>query len=70
MESIDLATICLVAFTAVFVLLSILALLMRLIVAIFPEKAKDVDDAIYAAITSTYHSLFPGTKVTNIEEKK
>ncbi|MBD3403387.1 hypothetical protein GF420_10865 [candidate division GN15 bacterium] len=68
MGSIELITVCLVAFAAVFILLSILALIMRAIVAIFPERRSGSDQAIYAAIASTYQSLYPGTKVTRIEE--
>ena len=68
MASIDLFMICVVAFAAVFVLLAILALLMRIIVSLFPQRITESDPALVAAVSSTYHSLFPGTKVTRIEE--
>lgn len=68
MASVDLLMICVVAFAAVFVLLTILALLMRVIVIIFPEKASTGDAAVVAAISSSYQAHYPGTKVSRIEE--
>ena len=68
MASVDLLMICVVAFAAVFVLLSVLAVLMRTIVSIFPEKTPTGDAAVVAAISSSYQALYPGTKVSRIEE--
>lgn len=68
MEQVNLLMICIVAFAAVFVLLSLLALVMRAIVASLPHKETSADAAVFAAITSAYQSLYPGTKVTKIEE--
>ncbi len=70
METANLWTICVVAFTSVFTLLTVLAILMRLIVAIFPERKALTDTAMYAAISSSYQSLYPGTQVTKIEEQR
>jgi hypothetical protein len=67
-EQVNLLMICVVAFAAVFVLLSLLALAMRVIVASLPHKETAADAAVLAAITSAYQSLYPGTKVTKIEE--
>ena len=67
----NLLMMCIASFTAVFCVLAFLAITMRLIIIVFPEKVVDAggDDAvIYAAITSTYARLYPGTKVTNIKE--
>jgi len=64
---------CMASFAAVFLVLAFLAAAMRLIILIFPVKkaAAGTDDAaIYAAITSTYARLYPGTRVSNIEELK
>ena len=72
MES-NLFSMCMASFTAVFLVLTFLAIAMRLIIVIFPEKQEDAGDdeaAVYAAITSTYTRLYPGTRVSNIEEIK
>jgi len=66
----SLLTICVSAFIAVFILLSILALTMRLILAIFPEKMMESNATLIAAISTTYNSIYPGTKITKIEEDK
>jgi len=53
MGSLDLLLMCLSAFIAVFVLLSVLALIMRVIIAVFPEKVQLVSDtAVLAALAS------------------
>jgi hypothetical protein len=70
MESLGLLTICLSAFISVFVLLTVLALAMRLILVIFPVQAADTDAAIIAAITAAAGRAFPGTSVAKIEEVK
>ncbi|MGB5895118.1 MAG: hypothetical protein WBG58_13155 [Ignavibacteriaceae bacterium] len=69
METPDLITICLTSFVAVLLLLSFLALVMRIIILIFPAKDND-DSAVIAAITSTYNVHFPGTKIIKIGEQK
>jgi hypothetical protein len=69
----NLASMCFASFAAVFTVLAFLAITMRLIMIIFPVKeapAGGDDAAIYAAVTSTYSRLYPGMKITNIQEKK
>lgn len=69
----NLLMMCAASFSAVFSVLAFLAIAMRLIIILFPEKvigAGGEDAAIYAAITSTYARLYPGTKVTGIKEIK
>ncbi len=66
----DLLTICVSAFIAVLLLLSLLALVMRLIMFLFPEKAKGIDPAVMAAVVSTYSAIYPRTRITKIEEEK
>ena len=64
---------CMASFIAVFLVLTFLSIAMRLIIVIFPEKQEDAgadEAAVYAAITSTYTRLYPGTRVSNIEEIK
>ncbi len=69
MESLDLVAICASAFVGVFLLLSVLAIVMRLIMVVFPERA-DSDTAMVAAISTVLQTIYPGTKITNVEELK
>lgn len=81
MNSPNLAMMCLTAFSSVFILLTVLALVMKLITSLFPGKAAAAakpslagggggatDAALLAAITTTATSAYPGMKVTKIEE--
>jgi len=43
--------------------------MMRGLTLLFPLAEKD-DSATFAAITATYHSIYPDKKVTRIEEIK
>ncbi len=70
MEVSGLISICLSALVAVFLVLTFLAIIMRFIIFIFPEKQKDEDQALIAAITSTINRLYPKTQITKIEELK
>ncbi len=70
MGSGDLVFICISAFLAVFVLLSVLAVVMRIILVLFPEKESGTDAVVVAAITSTVSAIYPGTRITKIEETK
>ena len=70
----DLLTICGAAFITVFAILIVLAIIMRLIIKLFPYKAQEstaqTDSALYAAIFSTYKQHYPETQITKIEELK
>ena len=70
MEPTDLALICGIAFLVVFLILLFLSLLMRIIMLIFPEKAAEADPAMIAAVAAAVQTVFPGTKITKLEEKK
>lgn len=70
MGSSDLLFICISAFISVFVLLSVLGLLMRLILAVFPEKNAGPDAAVLAAVSTVVQTLYLGTKITKVEEIK
>jgi hypothetical protein len=70
MGSGDLLIICASAFVGVFLLLSFLALVMRIIIAVFPQRGAGGDAALMAAVVSTVSATFPGTRITNIEEKR
>ena len=64
----ELLVICLSAFVAVFVLLSFLAVVMRVLIAVYPEKVGGIDAATIAAVSAAAAYAFPGTKVTKVEE--
>jgi hypothetical protein len=70
MESINLLVICALAFGAVFILLIVLAAVMRLILSVFPERMRESDSALIAAVTSLASTLYPGTLITKVEEIK
>ena len=70
MSSPDLLSICGTAFIGVFILLAVLAVLMRLMLYIFPEKEASIDAAVIAAISTAVGMVYPGTKVTKVEEEK
>ena len=66
-------TICISSFIGVFLVLVFLAVTMEVITRIFPEKIASAgadDTAVFAGITSTYARLYPGTRISNIEEIK
>ena len=67
-SALNLLTACGIAFLAVFVLLSLLAGVMSLITILFPQRQSTTDPAVVAAITSSVASLYPGARVTKIEE--
>ena len=70
MEATSLLSICAIAFAAVAVLLSFLAICMYLITRLFPVSEPAVDTAIVAAISGAVASVIPGARVTQIEEER
>lgn len=70
MELPELLSVCISAFVVVFVVLTALALFMRLIIVLFPDKPGDDDKAVFAVIASIMNRIYPGTKITKIEEVK
>jgi hypothetical protein len=66
----ELLIICGSAFLTVFIILSLLALGMRLIILSFPYKGDSSDSAVYAAVTTVVSNMFPGSKISKIEEIK
>ncbi len=64
----NLFMICISSFVSVFAVLVFLAVAMRLLIAVFPEKKNGTDPAVVAAIGSAYAYVHPGTKITKIEE--
>ena len=69
MPAISILAACGVALAAVFVLLSFLAVVMFLLTLTFPQKQPKIDPALIAAIASTVSSIYPGARVTRVEEK-
>lgn len=70
METTELYMICGIAFLVVFIILTLLAFIMRIIMLIFPEKVAATDSAMIAAVAATVQTIFPATKITKLEEKK
>ena len=71
MSSDDFVVICVTGFVTVFALLSLLALLMRLLILVFPEKEREESDAaMIAALTMTMSYLYPGSRIVRIEKQK
>ena len=70
METPDLVVICTTSFLAVLLLLSLLAILMRALMAIFPAKEEGNDQAVIAAINTAYNNIYPGSKIIKIGEEK
>jgi hypothetical protein len=64
----DLFSICGTSFLGVFLILVVLALIMRIITVVFPEKGAQIDEALVAAISTASGAVYPGTKVVKIEE--
>ena len=66
----SLVMICASAFAAVFLLLGFLSLVMRIIITVFPQKSSQGDAAMLAAVAATVGAIYPGTKITRVEEIK
>ena len=64
----NLLIICITAYVAVFLLLALLATIMRVLMAVFPARAEKLGPPIVAALTAAATYAFPGTKVTKVEE--
>ena len=70
MGSPDLLLVCVSAFASVFVLLTVLALVMRALIAVFPEKATTTDTAVLAAVTAAVSAAYPGARIKDIQEER
>lgn len=69
----DLLVICGTALLAVFVVLTCLAAVMRVLILLYPQadqRADAIEPTLVAAITEGVTAAYPGTKVTAIEELK
>lgn len=70
MEIPEVYVICAIAFLVVFLILAILAFVMRIIMLAFPEKKAGADSAMIAAVMAAVQTIFPGMKITKLEERK
>ena len=66
----NLLIICISAYVAVFLLLALLAIVMRVLMVAFPKKVEGIEPAIVAALTAAATYAFPGTRVTRVEETR
>lgn len=76
----SIVSVCISAVIAIFIILPMLAFIMHFIVLLFPKETKAFqqkqepvqksDTAVFAAITTAYSSLYPGTKIKEIMENK
>jgi hypothetical protein len=65
----NLMVVCITAFVAVVLLLALLAGVIRVLTAVFPEKVPEGPDAaLVAALHAAAALAYPGTRVTGIEE--
>jgi hypothetical protein len=65
----SLFSACLIALISVFVLLGALALIMKLITVVFPDRVASMAPVLVAAISTAVASIYPGARVTRIEEE-
>jgi hypothetical protein len=66
----NLLLISVFAFVAVFLLLSLLAGIMRVLTALFPADMDGPDAAVLAAITAAAAVAYPGMRVTGMKETR
>ena len=69
MPEVNLLTVCGAAFLTVFVLLFILAIVIRLTTLAFPPRDETDSAALIAAISGAVATVYPGARVTRIEEE-
>jgi len=65
----NLFVVCATAFAAVIVLLAALAGVIHLVTGLFPPSRRGVDAPLVAAIEGAVTAVFPGARVTRIEEE-
>ena len=67
MSSISILYVCISAFVLIFLLLTVLSVVMRLL-TLFTHPAETDDNAVFAAISMAYQRVYPDRQVTNIKE--
>jgi hypothetical protein len=66
----NLLVICVFAFIAVFLLLSALALVMRVLTSVFPLQEDGPDAALLAAVSAAAAVAYPGMRISTVEETR
>jgi len=73
----NLLVICVAAFFSVFLLLTFLSLVMKILINVFPEKVQAIvpeqikdefDAAMLAAVSASVSAIYPETKITKVEQ--
>jgi len=67
MSSASMLSVCVAAFISIFLLLTILSVMMRVLTFVL-RPVETGDTAVIAAVTTAYHSAYPDSKVTGIKE--
>jgi hypothetical protein len=70
MEIASLLWVCVTAFLVVFLVLTVLAFFMRIIIHLFPEKINNEDSLFAAVISAVMNANYPGRKISGIREEK
>jgi hypothetical protein len=70
MEIASLLWVCVTAFLVVFLVLTVLAFFMRIIIHLFPEKNNNEDSLTAAVISAVMNANYPGRKISGIREEK
>ncbi len=60
--------VCIMAFIAVILVLSLLAVLFALLTRLFPAETEGMDAGVVAAINTAAAAAYPGSRITEIEE--
>ncbi|UCC29614.1 MAG: hypothetical protein JSU86_15590 [Phycisphaerales bacterium] len=68
MDETNLFAVCAAALLAVFILLGLLAAVIRLMAVLLPSRDRPCDAALVAALGSAAMTVYPGARVTKIEE--
>ena len=70
MEGTSLLAVCNTAFTVVFFVLGLLAVVIHLISLVLPARSPRTDPAVVAAVSAAVAAQQPGAKVVRIVEEK
>jgi hypothetical protein len=68
MEGANLPTVCILSFAVVFAVLAVMAVIMRILIRVFPEQVRKIDAPTLAAITAAVSTHYPATRITEVKE--
>jgi hypothetical protein len=69
LEATSLVSACFVALVSVFTLLGSLAVIFELITVFFPARQQRIDPVLIGAISTAVATIYPGARLTRIEEE-